>query len=222
MSRSSSIATALLAGLVSLAAPARAQTTSPAPDDARWSAAFSLDPFHLDLRTKDPGADGRLFLTLGRRLLGDASGFALRADLLLGTELPRGLRYDERYCRGTCDVTFQKQYAGLQLGGTYSWRLSRAVRPYLHAGTGLFVQRASDGVAESGCVGDAVQCPDPIWGPIAPQGTRAAASLGVSGAVGFDLGLGGRRFFVEHSLSALDGRRLDRVVLPLLTIGMRF
>ena len=209
---------ALASSLVAAAGtPAAAQQRDDARPATRWTAAFAIDPFDLDLRTKDPGAEGSFFATLGREWRRGSSQLGLRTQVMLGADLPRGFRFTDQHCAGRCEVGVQHQYAGVLAAATLAWPMMRSVRPYVLAGPALFAERTRTTV-ERGCVSVDGTCPPSEWD--ASAGTTTRTAFGAWGGLGIDFSLRGRAVFVEQSVYWLQ-RSPDRTAAP-LSFGVRW
>lgn len=201
----------------SIATRAQAQQAQSHPEVASWMGSFGIDPFNLDLRTRDPGVQGQLFATLGHEWARRASSLGLRAQLTVGADLPRGLRFGDDQC-GKCEVGYRRSFGALAGLVTYGWRGSRAIRPYVVGGPSLQVAR--NGFTVKGVLrqSDVAEVPLPM--------ATTRWSAGVTTGMGVAIQMGRSTLFVEQWLQLPEvlsnmSMARDRVVRP-LSIGIRF
>lgn len=208
--------TCALAVLISK--PAQGQADQTQAQTPRWIGSLGIDPFNVDLRTRDPGVRGQLFATLGHQWARRGSGFGLRAQMTIGADLPTGLRVGEGRC-GNCEVGYSRTFGALAGLAGYEWRRSAAIRPYVFGGPSLHVARTGFTLK-----GGAIRQSDVADVPLPSPATRWSA--GITSGIGVALGLGRSTLFLEQWLQLRQvlsnmsvGR--DRVVRP-LSVGIRF
>jgi hypothetical protein len=217
-----SVLAALLCCLVSstgLQAQADDPQAYPVHRSGPWFVAAGLDPYGLDLRTKEPGVHGDVFGSVGRDVWRHRTARrTLRLQLSVGAALPNGIALEDASCRN-CEVRYSRRSVALSAIASQHIGPILGLRPYVLGGPSLQSERTGFTIR-----GGPLTVAATSQVPLPTPATRWMA--GLFGGAGIGANIGGAHVFVEQWMQmprVLSSPRTgaDEVRWPLM-MGLRF
>ena len=210
--------------LASISAQDTSSTPTTAPDSAKWSFSFGVDPTHFDLHPagSGSGADVRMVANLTRSWQSGQSKWARHISLMVGGDAPRTyhpgvfLIDPFGFSQCECSVRYSTTYAGLTAGLSYDlFRVSRFT-PYVTGGAGVYYFGERRSPARGFMTTSELAYYRSGF-------SENDFSLGANAGLGLKMRLGSHQLFIEQMLHdfGIKGQGYRMAITP-LNIGFRF